>query len=138
MQTRDSIRCLVRLLVRWSISPCSLSRKRGNRKIKCFRYFLGMFVCGIEGWSGDGGWTPLPTHPQLYCDLASLVSLVHQPIRRSFHRSGIRVETCKNAHSLCRSCNCLCVCGVGEVARVWMRVVRPCLQVKKGAIYLPS
>ena len=24
-------------------------------------------------WDVDGGWTPLPTHPQRYCDPASLV-----------------------------------------------------------------
>ena len=25
------------------------------------------------GWGMDGGWMPLPTHPQRYCDPASLV-----------------------------------------------------------------
>ena len=33
-----------------------------------------MFVYG--GWGVNGGWMPLPTHPQRYRDPASLVSFV--------------------------------------------------------------
>ena len=29
---------------------------------------------GFGDWGVDGGWTPLPTRPQQYCDPASLVS----------------------------------------------------------------
>ena len=30
-------------------------------------------VCWWEAWGVDGGWMPLPTRPQRYCDPASLV-----------------------------------------------------------------
>ena len=29
---------------------------------------------GVGAWRVDGGWMPLPTRPQRYCDPASLVS----------------------------------------------------------------
>ena len=35
-------------------------------------FFLGRCVGG-GAWGVDGGWMPLPTHPQRYCDPASLV-----------------------------------------------------------------
>ena len=28
------------------------------------------------GWGADGGWMPLPTRPQRYCDPASLVTIL--------------------------------------------------------------
>ena len=38
-----------------------------------FEYFLRMFECVWESWAVGGGWMPLRTRPQRYCDSASLV-----------------------------------------------------------------
>ena len=35
---------------------------------------LDVFVYVWGAWGMDGGWMPLPTRPQRYCDPASLVS----------------------------------------------------------------
>ena len=36
-----------------------------------------MLVCGWGGaWGVDGGWMPLPTRPQRYCETASLVLFI--------------------------------------------------------------
>ena len=51
-----------------------------------------MYVCVWEGGLGvDGGWLPLPTRPQLYCDLASLVSCGHATQR---HCPSVRPSVC--------------------------------------------
>ena len=60
-----------------SVRPLVHPPVRGDRVDKWknvhFWDFLWMFVCGVEGWGVDGGWKPLPTRPQRYCDPASLV-----------------------------------------------------------------
>ena len=46
----------------------------------CLSVCLSVYVCVCVclcvwdgGWGVDGGWMPLPTRPQRYCDPASLV-----------------------------------------------------------------
>ena len=63
------------LSLRPSIGPCAQVEKWENEH---FRSFLCVSV--LEGRLGgalgvDGGWLPLPTRPQRYCDPASLVAL---------------------------------------------------------------
>ena len=54
-----------------------------------------MNVCVWDwGWGVDGGWTPLPTRPQRYCDPASLVIGLHSlsshfDIHLSIHPSAM-------------------------------------------------
>ena len=54
--------------VRWSVRQ----HESKSGKMSIFENFLRMFECE---W-GNGGWTPLPTRPQRYCDPASLVLLL--------------------------------------------------------------
>ena len=46
------------------------------------RYVLCMCVWG-GSWGADGGWMPLPTRPQRYCDPASLVTFDTTSLDRS-------------------------------------------------------
>ena len=73
LRTHNSIRGFVHPSVRPSIGPSiSTSWKVGKWAfLKTFCVCLG--VCGI--WGVDGGWTPLPTRPQRYCDPVSLVEM---------------------------------------------------------------
>ena len=63
-----SVRPSVGPSVRRSVTHESKSGKTGVLDV-----FLGMCVGG-GAWGVDGGWMPLPTHPQRYCDPASLVN----------------------------------------------------------------
>ena len=70
--------------------PCSHSTSSANHSKQGIGYrwpcaILGWLVvygcvwrgCGLGcglGWGAEGGWMPLPTHPQRCCDPASLVS----------------------------------------------------------------
>ena len=60
-------------------------------------------MCVWEGGLGvDGGWLPLPTRPQLHCDLASLVADTQLYEALSVRLSicllvrGDQVEKCEN------------------------------------------
>ena len=52
---------------------------------------LTSYVCVHLGHCGvDGGWTPLPTHPQQYCGPASLVVYVSELGRELGGGLGVR------------------------------------------------
>ena len=53
-------------LIRWSVGG-HLVEKWENEH---FRYFVCEVCLCVKdgGWSVDGGWIPLPTRPQRYCD----------------------------------------------------------------------
>ena len=55
-----------------SVGPKALVKKVGKRTF----FILFVYVFG-EAWGVDGGWTPLPTRTQQYCDPASLVSFFY-------------------------------------------------------------
>ena len=77
MQTRNSIRGFVRP----SVGP-SVCRPDRNTRVETWKpsvleaFFV--FVLVVGAWGVAGGWIPLPTRPQRYCDPASLVRFVHQ------------------------------------------------------------
>ena len=57
-----------------------------------FGFFL--YVCVWSGvWGVDGGWMPLPTRPQRYCDPASLVLYFLVFKKSSLNRSGTTLVT---------------------------------------------
>ena len=62
-------------LVRWCVRPSvTTSRKVGKRAFSKLFVFVSELERGLGGALGvDGGWLPLPTRPQRYCDPASLV-----------------------------------------------------------------
>ena len=66
MRTRNSISGFVRS-VRPSVGPSVQGHRVEKWENEHLRYVLGM------GWGVYGGWMPLPTRPQRYCDPASLV-----------------------------------------------------------------
>ena len=73
MRPRISIRGFVRPSVRRSVRPSVRNARVEKWKNERFRCFFG-YVCWWGGaWGVDGGWMPLPTRPQRYCDPASLV-----------------------------------------------------------------
>ena len=56
-----------------------------------------MYVSVLEGGLGgalgvDGGWLPLPTRPQRYCDPASLVIVTIQPLEDQNKQSKLIFE----------------------------------------------
>ena len=60
-------------LVCWSVNLLVDQYKSKSGKMSVFLLFF-VYVCVHVGyWGVDGGWTPLPTRPQRYCDPASLV-----------------------------------------------------------------
>ena len=61
----------VSLLVRWSVGPSVPRSVRGHKSKRGKTSILDGFCVWM--WGVGGGWTPLPTRPQQYCDPASLV-----------------------------------------------------------------
>ena len=63
-------------LVQWSVGPLVLQHESKSGKTSGLESFC-VCVCVGKGLGGalgvDGGWIPLPTRPQRYCDPASLV-----------------------------------------------------------------
>ena len=53
-----------------SIDPSVHEHELKSRKVNAFDACVRLG----DGLGQNGGWMPLPTHPQRYCDLASLVS----------------------------------------------------------------
>ena len=53
-------------------------------RLRCFRCVLSVCVWGWGALGVVGGWMPLPTRPQRYCDPASLVNLRACRIRTLF------------------------------------------------------
>ena len=79
----------VRPLVRRSRSSCHARVENAkNAYLWCCSWYC-LCVSVLEGgwgcgWGEAGGWMPLPTHPQQYCDHASLVVLFLNPWRALF------------------------------------------------------
>ena len=70
---RPSFRPAFRPSFRPSIHP-SVTHESKSGKTSNLEVFWGRCVGG-GAWGVDGGWMPLPTLPQRYCDPASLVPL---------------------------------------------------------------
>ena len=61
----------VRPSVRPSVGPSEVIELK-NGEMSVLDTFCVCLSVGV-GWGVDGGWMPLPTHSQRYCDPASLV-----------------------------------------------------------------
>ena len=95
MRTRNSIGDFVRLLVRLSVlpsvhrsvgpsvRPSRSTRKREKRAFMMLQLVLCMCerVWGGLGWDWDEAGGLMPTRPQRYCDLASLILVLPRAIR---------------------------------------------------------
>ena len=73
-----SIRWSIGPLVHWSVGSLvrwSMVIKLKSDETSFLKYFTSVCVCGNRGRVVDGGWMPLPSRPQPYCDPASLVEM---------------------------------------------------------------
>ena len=59
--------------VRPYIGPLVRKHESKSGKTSVLDVFISRCV-GVGAWGVDGGWMPLPTRPQRYCDPASLVN----------------------------------------------------------------
>ena len=79
-----SVRRSVGPSVRQSVGPSVMLESKSG-KTSVLDVFLGMCIAG-GAWGVDGGWTPLPTRPQRYCDPTSLVCLYSMMTDESIFR----------------------------------------------------